>query len=166
MGAHRGNRAAGLYGGLRVKKNVDVSGDVNVTGDVTTANLIQGGQKQQITVEVPFDGGTGNGGAFNWEAPVECLVTNLIMYVEEAPTTSRNLDAGGPVATAGTNSDTLIDGGGTGTTDGVVVSSLSDASTNGEYTVHCEAGEFITGTLSAALAGDPVIHIYLTYLPL
>lgn len=179
MGAHRGNRAAGLYGGLRVKKNIaasgnadiggnlEVSGNVNVTGTVTAASLTttSGGLARNVT-RVAASHEAGNGGAFSWTPPEECLVGPIHVYVTEGGGAGRSLDVG-VVATATTSGDNLVDGLSVPTTDDRFYTSFTATSgVNDAVMRHCKANQFVTGTWTGARSDTSDIDIYIEYIPI
>lgn len=164
MGAHRGNRAAGLYGGLRVKKDIDVSGDVNVDGVVTASGLDVANFSAMQVVKIGLAFETGGGGAFSWDVPFDCIVGPVALHVITAPSAARTINVGLGTA-ANQDRDTFFDGLSSGTANSRVFNTTKTTGTNERGFWVATDANYVTGTWSSAPTGSPEMNIYIYYTP-
>ena len=160
MAVHYGDKGRGLYGALSVREGVTVGGNVTAE-DVLVDEYPLSKTPRHVKLDLAVD--SGNGAGFSWAVPGACIVGPVIVNIIEAPhVAGRTLDIG-VAASATTKEDNLIDGLGFGTTDDRQYTSISAHGTNGRGMYVAAAGEFVTGTNSGQLTGDPNIDVHIFY---
>lgn len=149
MGTLRSIKGTGIFHGLDVKHDIKLS----------YATL------QRMVGPITISGAAGNGVAFAWEVPVDCMVGPVLCHTVDPPDAARTINIGVTDA-ANVFSDILWDDYQIGTLVGKNGNSIRNAGSNGRGIHYAAKGQFVTGTNSSALTGTYQVDIYINYTPL